>query len=86
MLRSVFPAIRRNQVHLSSRRYHPLAANWSSPPAANLVPIVIEQTVSIFWPLTSYLFELGLYREEENDPMTFSLAFCANELSCFMDL
>ncbi|KIM84740.1 hypothetical protein PILCRDRAFT_818346 [Piloderma croceum F 1598] len=43
MLRSILPAIRRNHPHLSSRRYHPLATNWSSP-AANLVPIVIEQT------------------------------------------
>lgn len=45
MLRSILPTIRRNHAHLSIRRYHPLASNWSSP-AANLVPIVIEQTVS----------------------------------------
>jgi len=44
MLRSILPAVRRNRGHLSSRRYHPLATNWSSPPTANLVPIVIEQT------------------------------------------
>jgi len=43
MLRSILPTIRRNHAHLSIRRYHPLASNWSSP-AANLVPIVIEQT------------------------------------------
>ncbi|EIW86321.1 hypothetical protein CONPUDRAFT_46589 [Coniophora puteana RWD-64-598 SS2] len=31
-------------IRVSSRRYHPLATQWSSPPSANLVPIVIEQT------------------------------------------
>jgi len=46
MLRSLLPAVRRSHATVSAarRRYHPLAANWSSPPAANLVPIVIEQT------------------------------------------
>ncbi|KDQ54959.1 hypothetical protein JAAARDRAFT_38074 [Jaapia argillacea MUCL 33604] len=29
---------------IQTRRYHPLAAQWSSPPSSNLVPIVIEQT------------------------------------------
>ncbi|KII86453.1 hypothetical protein PLICRDRAFT_56160 [Plicaturopsis crispa FD-325 SS-3] len=46
MFRShILPAIQRN-ARASVRRYHghPLAAQWSSPPAANLVPIVIEQT------------------------------------------
>ncbi|KAF7972573.1 hypothetical protein HWV62_17702 [Athelia sp. TMB] len=46
MLRSLLPTIRRSHAAVScaSRGYHPLAAHWSSPPAANLVPIVIEQT------------------------------------------
>lgn len=44
MLRSLLPSIRR--VCVPRRQYHPLTAEWSSPPTANLVPMVIEQTVS----------------------------------------
>ncbi|GBE78696.1 predicted protein [Sparassis crispa] len=28
----------------SSRKFHPLAANWTAPPSSSLVPIVIEKT------------------------------------------
>lgn len=45
MLRSAFSALQR-RVGPISRRYHPLAGQWSSPAGSGLVPIVIEQTVS----------------------------------------
>ncbi|KAE9409411.1 hypothetical protein BT96DRAFT_872834 [Gymnopus androsaceus JB14] len=43
MLRSAFSALQR-RVGPISRRYHPLAGQWSSPAGSGLVPIVIEQT------------------------------------------
>ncbi|KAJ3843496.1 Clp protease-domain-containing protein [Lentinula raphanica] len=43
MLRSACRSLQR-PAGLLSRCYHPLAAQWSSPPASSLVPIVIEQT------------------------------------------
>ncbi|KNZ78212.1 Putative ATP-dependent Clp protease proteolytic subunit, mitochondrial [Termitomyces sp. J132] len=55
LLRSAFPSLRRTVVTHSSRRcFHPLAGQslkeiqdqWVTPPSANLVPIVIEQTVA----------------------------------------
>ncbi|KAG6902966.1 hypothetical protein C0995_008539 [Termitomyces sp. Mi166 len=53
LLRSVFPPIHRTTVTQISRRFHPLAGQslkeiqdqWATPPSANLVPIVIEQTI-----------------------------------------
>ncbi|KAF8060929.1 Clp protease-domain-containing protein [Lyophyllum atratum] len=52
LLRSVAPSIRTSAVRLQKRRFHPLAGQslqeiqdqWATPPSANLVPIVIEQT------------------------------------------
>ncbi|RDB29325.1 ATP-dependent Clp protease proteolytic subunit 1 [Hypsizygus marmoreus] len=51
-LRSALPSIRPSVTHLHRRRFHPLAGQsikeiqdqWATPPSANLVPIVIEQT------------------------------------------
>jgi len=47
MLCSVFPSIRRHATAASIRRFRPLAGEWTIP-SANLVPIVIEQTVRAF--------------------------------------
>ncbi|KAG6878331.1 hypothetical protein C0993_008509 [Termitomyces sp. T159_Od127] len=52
LLRSAFPSIRRTTPHIARRAFHPLAGQslkeiqdqWTTPPSANLVPIVIEQT------------------------------------------
>ncbi|KAF5377171.1 hypothetical protein D9615_006431 [Tricholomella constricta] len=52
LLRSAAPSVRSAVVHLHRRRFHPLAGQsikeihdqWSTPPSANLVPMVIEQT------------------------------------------
>lgn len=55
LLRSAFPLVRRTTPAYTARRaFHPLAGQslkdiqdqWSTPPSANLVPIVIEQTVA----------------------------------------
>ena len=64
----------------SSRRFHPLATGWNAP-SANLVPIVIEQTVGAkiagfthriphTWPCT--------FRGAANDHMIYFLGFCVS--------
>ncbi|KAG5646893.1 hypothetical protein DXG03_001969 [Asterophora parasitica] len=52
LLRSAAPSIRNAALHIHRRRFHPLAGQslkeiqdqWETPPSANLVPMVIEQT------------------------------------------
>lgn len=63
---------RLRRVPSSLRHIHPLAADWSSPPSiSSLVPIVIEQTVSLrIWIADMCL--LTLYRAGENGAMTYS--------------
>ena len=62
-----------------SRHLHPLAPDWSGlvghapPVTANLVPIVIEQTVSVLiWCNYASLHLLVSCREEERGVMTYS--------------
>lgn len=77
MFRSILPAVRR--VHVPRRQYHPLAAEWSSsPPTANLVPIVIEQTVSAIFHFRQCA-HVDWFRAEGSDHMIYSLGSFANE-------
>ena len=56
-LRCVSPSMRVATATVQKRRFHPLfgqsiqeiQAKWSVPPSANLVPIVIEQTVKFYF-------------------------------------
>lgn len=93
MLRSLFPSISRSAFRNPARSFHPLAGHplielqekCAKPPSANLVPIVIEQTVQ---PSMQHLDPLLImipslrYRDEENAPMTFSPASCEKESLC----
>ena len=57
-LRALNPTLR--GVVRACRQYHPHVSSWGSPPSANLVPIVIEQTVRphpfMYSPLMHCLF------------------------------
>lgn len=58
----------------SRRLYHPFRSEWTSSPSGSLVPIVIEQTVSL---LTKFAFSTTLKqcRLEENALMIFFHAY-----------
>lgn len=57
------------------RRFHPLAGQWD-PPSANLVPMVIEQTVRTQVSLQNTVLHTRLLcREGANALMTFSLVY-----------
>jgi hypothetical protein len=90
-LRRIAPAIAFN---VPKRLFHPLSGQsmqeiqekWSTPPSANLVPIVIEQTVKVLSIWLLFVLNVLLHRVEGSAHMIYFRVFFASVLSCFMVL
>jgi hypothetical protein len=84
MLSTRLPSLARNATRTACRSRRALGI-WANPPAANLVPIVIEQTVRVPPCLRSPSFNTYEFRAVESAPTTSSRVSSASASSCSTD-